>query len=257
MHIIIGVSAVSFNPFVLLLKGFLQLLGSVAEWGPVFNVSLELFWTAGGYGSWNVLHLTNWAFNRTHGLPNPPKRCKHLRLWTKTGKFDQPGPENNYLKNIREAIKVCRKDEWKFPFRNLIYSENRNIEKKTGKWKITLVFTPPIPWNGNFHSFSIFSTLMASISELCRGLFVPSAYKNQVKSGITKKYEKKDNILFVFPHHTMKPDMTTLGRTDFKFFKHIQLAENKITNRWVKLSIGVERQLTGYVSIKLRERSLV
>ena len=76
----IVVSAVSFNPFVLLLKGFLQLLGSVAEWGPVFNVSLELFWTAGGYGSWNVLHLTNWAFNRTHGLPNPPKRCKHLRL---------------------------------------------------------------------------------------------------------------------------------------------------------------------------------
>ena len=107
----IAVSAVSFNPFVLLLKGFLQLLGSVAELGPVFNVSLELFWTPSGYGSWNVIHLTNWAFNRTHGLPNPPKRCKHLRLWTKTGKFDQPGPENNYLKNIREAIKVCRKDE--------------------------------------------------------------------------------------------------------------------------------------------------
>ena len=148
----IAVSAVSFNPFVLLLKGFLQLLGSVAEWGPVFNVSLELFWTAGGYGSWNVLHLTNWAFNRTHGLPNPPKRCKHLRLWTKTGKFDQPGPENNYLKNIREAIKVCRKDEWKFPFRNLIYSENRNIEKKTGKMEnYTSLYSPnPLEWKFPF-----------------------------------------------------------------------------------------------------------
>lgn len=68
----IAFSAVSFNPFVLLLKGFIQLLGSVAEWGPVFNVSLELFWTASGFGSWNVIHLTNWAFNRTDGTPNLP-----------------------------------------------------------------------------------------------------------------------------------------------------------------------------------------
>ena len=122
MHIIIAVSALSFNPFVLLLKGFIQLLGSVAEWGPVFNVSLELFLTDSlkrvftndrqrHHARYNIIHLTNWAFNRTHGLPNPPKACKRLRLWTKTGKFDQPGPENNYLKNIREAIKVCRKDE--------------------------------------------------------------------------------------------------------------------------------------------------
>ena len=83
MHIIIGVSAVSLNPFVLLLKGFIQLLGSVAEWGPVFNVSLELFLTAPfmntiarhPHARYNIIHLTNWAFNRTHGTP-PVKQCK-------------------------------------------------------------------------------------------------------------------------------------------------------------------------------------
>ena len=76
----IAVSAVSFNPFVLLLKGFLQLLGSVAEWGPVFNVSLELFLTAPfmntivrqSHARYNIIHLTNWAFNRTDGTPNLP-----------------------------------------------------------------------------------------------------------------------------------------------------------------------------------------
>ena len=83
MHIIIAVSALSFNPFVLLLKGFIQLLGSVAEWGPVFNVSLELFWTPSGYGSWNVLHLTNWAFNRTDGIPNLPAHSRYLGQYCK------------------------------------------------------------------------------------------------------------------------------------------------------------------------------
>ena len=76
----IAFSAVSFNPFVLLLKGFLQLLGSVAEWGPVFNVSLELFLTAPfmntivrqSHARYNIIHLTNWAFNRTDGTPNLP-----------------------------------------------------------------------------------------------------------------------------------------------------------------------------------------
>ena len=76
----IAVSAVSFNPFVLLLKGFIQLLGSVAEWGPVFNVSLELFLTAPfmntivrqSHARYNIIHLTNWAFNRTDGIPNLP-----------------------------------------------------------------------------------------------------------------------------------------------------------------------------------------
>ena len=80
MHIIIAVSALSFNPFVLLLKGFIQLLGSVAEWGPVFNVSLELFLTAPfmntivrqSHARYNIIHLTNWAFNRTDGTPNLP-----------------------------------------------------------------------------------------------------------------------------------------------------------------------------------------
>ena len=76
----IAVSAVSFNPFVLLLKGFIQLLGSVAEWGPVFNVSLELFLTApkmNTYAIYNIIHLTNWAFNRTDGIPDlPPSSCK-------------------------------------------------------------------------------------------------------------------------------------------------------------------------------------
>ena len=116
----IAVSAVSFNPFVLLLKGFLQLLGSVAEWGPVFNVSLELFWTASGFGSWNVIHLTNWAFNRTHGVPNPPGNklhyakipyCKSIGMlkkehykYLKIGR-EEIGPEKR-IKNIREAIKV-------------------------------------------------------------------------------------------------------------------------------------------------------
>ena len=78
MHIIIAVSALSFNPFVLLLKGFIQLLGSVAEWGPVFNVSLELFLTdplkkLGYHAQYNIIHLTNWAFNRTDGIPNLPQ----------------------------------------------------------------------------------------------------------------------------------------------------------------------------------------
>ena len=83
MHIIIAVSALSFNPFVLLLKGFIQLLGSVAEWGPVFNVSLELFLTDSlkrvftndrqrHHARYNIIHLTNWAFNRTDGIPNLP-----------------------------------------------------------------------------------------------------------------------------------------------------------------------------------------
>ena len=75
MHIIIAVSALSFNPFVLLLKGFIQLLGSVAEWGPVFNVSLELFLTdplINLRARYNIIHLTNWAFNRTDGTPNLP-----------------------------------------------------------------------------------------------------------------------------------------------------------------------------------------
>ena len=86
MHIIIAVSALSFNPFVLLLKGFIQLLGSVAEWGPVFNVSLELFLTAPFMNTiarhprawYNIIHLTNWAFNRTHGIPVFPSHttCK-------------------------------------------------------------------------------------------------------------------------------------------------------------------------------------
>ena len=100
----IAVSAVSFNPFVLLLKGFIQLLGSVAEWGPVFNVSLELFWTASGFGSWNVIHLTNWAFNRTHGVPmhtKPIPYCKSIGML----KREEIGPEKR-IKNIREAIKV-------------------------------------------------------------------------------------------------------------------------------------------------------
>ena len=96
MHIIIAVSALSFNPFVLLLKGFIQLLGSVAEWGPVFNVSLELFLTdplkkLGYHAQYNIIHLTNWAFNRTDGIPNLPAQnspvtnCKgrvHLILLT-------------------------------------------------------------------------------------------------------------------------------------------------------------------------------
>ena len=74
----IAFSAVSFNPFVLLLKGFIQLLGSVAEWGPVFNVSLELFLTdplkkLGYHAQYNIIHLTNWAFNRTDGIPNLPQ----------------------------------------------------------------------------------------------------------------------------------------------------------------------------------------
>ena len=84
MHIIIAVSALSFNPFVLLLKGFIQLLGSVAEWGPVFNVSLELFLTDSlkrvftndrqrHHARYNIIHLTNWAFNRTDGIPNLPQ----------------------------------------------------------------------------------------------------------------------------------------------------------------------------------------
>ena len=77
----IAVSAVSFNPFVLLLKGFLQLLGSVAEWGPVFNVSLELYLTALSrhtLARYNIIHLTNWAFNRTDGVPvfQRGKNCK-------------------------------------------------------------------------------------------------------------------------------------------------------------------------------------
>ena len=87
MHIIIAVSALSFNPFVLLLKGFIQLLGSVAEWGPVFNVSLELFLTAPfmntivrqSHARYNIIHLTNWAFNRTDGTPNlPPHSSCHV-----------------------------------------------------------------------------------------------------------------------------------------------------------------------------------
>ena len=82
----IAVSAVSFNPFVLLLKGFIQLLGSVAEWGPVFNVSLELFLPdslkrigrARHHARYNIIHLTNWAFNRTDGVPvfQRGKNCK-------------------------------------------------------------------------------------------------------------------------------------------------------------------------------------
>ena len=87
----IAVSVVSFNPFVLLLKGFIQLLGSVAEWGPVFNVSLELFLTAlsrHNLARYNIIHLTNWAFNRTDGIPTLPPHssyCKgrvHLILLT-------------------------------------------------------------------------------------------------------------------------------------------------------------------------------
>ena len=100
MHIIIGVWSLGcINPFVLLLKGFIQLLGSVAEWGPVFNVSLELFLPdslkrigrARHHARYNIIHLTNWAFNRTDGIPNlpaqpsPVSNCKgrvHLILLT-------------------------------------------------------------------------------------------------------------------------------------------------------------------------------
>ena len=123
---------------------------------------------------------------------------------------------------------------------------------------ITLVFAPSIPWNGNFHSFSIFYILMASISELCRGLSIPSinVFRN-VFNG-----QKRDNIFFVFP------SLKILPRTDnrynrynsnqnFAHFSHIWKPYNTLVNRWVKLSFAVERQLTGYVSIKLRERSLV
>ena len=91
MHIIIAVSALSFNPFVLLLKGFIQLLGSVAEWGPVFNVSLELFLTdpmkrvgrARHHAHYNIIHLTNWAFNRTDGIPNLPAHSRYLGQYCK------------------------------------------------------------------------------------------------------------------------------------------------------------------------------
>ena len=132
------------------------------------------------------------------------------------------------------------------------------LGKPKHRWKITLVFAPPIPWNGNFHSFSIFSILMASISELCRGLSIPSinVFRN-VFNG-----QKRDNIFFVFP------SLKILPRTDnrynrynsnqnFAHFSHIWKPYNTLVNRWVKLSFAVERQLTGYVSIKLRERSLV
>ena len=117
---------------------------------------------------------------------------------------------------------------------------------------------------GNFHSFSIFSILMASISELCRGLFVPSiyVYKDRWRGNhISYPWKKRDNILFLFPRHYMASNPAnrhhTLGSTRFDNQKHIQLADNKITYRWVKLSISLERQLTGYVSIKFKERSLV
>ena len=114
---------------------------------------------------------------------------------------------------------------------------------------------------GNFHSFSIFSTLMASISELCRGLSIPSinVFRNLAHR------QKRDNILFVFPR------LLIMSRTDNRYNRynsyqhfaqnsHIWKPANKqfgLANKWVKLSIAVERQLTGYVSVKLRERSLV
>ena len=133
------------------------------------------------------------------------------------------------------------------------------LGKPKHRWKITLVFAPPIPWNGNFHSFSIFSTLMASISELCRGLSIPSinVFRN-VFNG-----QKRDNIFFVFPSLLIMPYMIDrrYGRNNFyQNFAlpwHIWKPYNTLVNRWVKLSIAVERQMPGYVSIKLRERSLV
>ena len=39
----------------------------------------------------------------------------------------------------------------------------------------------------------------------------------------------------------------TLGSTRFDNQKHIQLADNKITNRWVKLSISLERRASDRV----------
>ena len=107
-----------------------------------------------------------------------------------------------------------------------------------------IVLTPQTPWNGNFHSFFIFSTLMASLSEMCRGLSVPSI-------DIVPINHKIRMIGFVYPWSHMHPNNPNLRLTKFNFWSTRNFPTNNLVNRWVKLSHSLERKMMGYVSIKL------
>ena len=79
---------------------------------------------------------------------------------------------------------------------------------------------------------------MASISELCRGLYVPSIE-------VTPTSSKHIIFRFIYPFTHYKE-----GFTRFNFESRPPYMTTPL-NKWVKLSHSLERKMNGYVSIKL------
>ena len=105
-----------------------------------------------------------------------------------------------------------------------------------------IVLTPqtPLEWKCPF-IFFIFSSLMASLSEMCRGLSVPSI-----------DVVPHSRFIFVYPSSSMHPHRSNLRATLFNYMSTTQwIPINKLVNKWVKLSHSLERKMMGYVSIKL------
>ena len=140
------------------------------------------------------------------------------------------------VKKEREAFKVEKiKNEWKFPFRTLTpYPPRLNGNS---------LDSPNPPGMEMSIHFFIFSSLMASLSEMCRGLSVPSIDISPHSHNLRK-------IRFVYPSSSMHRSWRGLTR-----FNHINttpyIPTNKLVNKWVKLSHSLERKMMGYVSIKL------
>ena len=84
---------------------------------------------------------------------------------------------------------------------------------------------------------------MASLSELCRGLSVPSI---DITPIATTKH-LNSFIRFNYPYSKYK-----WGDTRFNYASMTPyILANKLLNKWVKLSHSLERKTMGYVSIKL------
>ena len=138
------------------------------------------------------------------------------------------------VKKEREAFKVEKiKNEWKFPFRTL----TPHPPRLNGN---SLDSPNPPGMEMSIHFF-IFSSLMASLSEMCRGLSVPSI-----------DVVPHSRFIFVYPSSSMHPHRSNLRGTSFNHLSSTPwIPIDKVVNKWVKLSHSLERKMMGYVSIKL------
>ena len=138
------------------------------------------------------------------------------------------------VKKEREAFKVEKiKNEWKFPFRTL----TPHPPRLNGN---SLDSPNPPGMEMSIHFF-IFSSLMASLSEMCRGLSVPSI-----------DVVPHSRFIFVYPSSSMHPHRSNLRGTSFNHLSSTPwIPIDKLVNKWVKLSHSLERKMMGYVSIKL------